>query len=279
MKTATPRTLHRPSSSTTGHGSPVSEVLLPAISKFLYACRMSTQSQYGDTVFLRDFEATATAEKLKRIQFIKGSDGIAYDEAWLQNLIMLQPGLLPVNQIEPAFSNMVPVCTELPMRAGFMDNLFVTPQGEIAVVECKLWRNPEARRKVLAQILDYASEMTTWDYEALEKAIKAARQVDTGRDTKSLFEIVCAGGEMEEVAFHDAVSRNLKRGRFLLLIVGDGIREGLETIAKFFQEHASLHFNLAIIELALFEVPRGSASSLSPGSSQEQPRLAASSWN
>lgn len=102
---------------------------------------MPNQSVYGDTVLLRDFKANSTAEKLTRVHFVNGSGGLIYDERWLQDLIMHQPGLLPVSQIEPAFSDMVPVCTELPMRAGSMDNLFITPKGDIAVVECKLWRN------------------------------------------------------------------------------------------------------------------------------------------
>lgn len=62
---------------------------------------------------------------------------------------------------------------------------------------------------------------------------------------------------MDEIAFHDAVSLNLKRGRFLLLIVGDGIREGLETMTAFLQQHAGLHFTLSIVEIALFEAPGG----------------------
>ena len=69
--------------------------------------------------------------------------------------------------------------------------------------------------------------------------------------------MACGASEMDEVAFHDDVSRNLKRGRFLLLIVGDGIREGLETMTDFLQQHAGLHFTLSIVELALFEVPGG----------------------
>src|SRR4029079_16508740 len=123
-------------------------------------------------------------------------------------------------------------------------------------VECKLWRNPEARRKVLAQIIDYASELKTWDYEALESAMRArAFGVPEGSSSANLFEAVSAGQEMDEVGFHDAVSRNLKRGRFLLLIVGDGIREGVETMTEFLQQNAGLHFTLSIIEVSLFEVP------------------------
>src|SRR6266702_37392 len=131
---------------------------------------MSSQSQYGDTILLAGLQAPYTAEKLARVQFTKGPEAASYDEAWLQNLIMLQPGLLPVGQIEPVFLNMVPICTELPMRAGFVDNLFVTPAGDLALVECKLWRNPEARCEVVAQIIDYATEISTWTYETLQDA-------------------------------------------------------------------------------------------------------------
>ncbi len=220
---------------------------------------MPNQSQYADTIFLRDLQAGSIAQKLNRVQFSKGPEAVSYSEAWLQNLIMLQPGLLPIGQIEPAFSTMMPVCTEMPMRAGFVDNLFITPSGDIALIECKLWRNPEARRKVVAQIIDYASEMTTWTFELLESSIRRAKLFDStnGNSTRSLFEIACGACEMDEVTFHDAVSRNLKRGRFLLLIVGDGIREGLETMTDFLQQHAGLHFTLSIVELAFFEIPDG----------------------
>jgi hypothetical protein len=218
---------------------------------------MPNQSQYGETLLLRDIHDATSAKALTRIHFSAQPGGSLYDEAWLQNLIMFHPGLVPVGQIEPAFLEMVPICTELPMRAGFVDNVFVTPSGDIALVECKLWRNPEARRKVIAQIIDYASELQTWDYEALESAIQRARAfgMAEGSSFGKLYEAVSAGQDIDEVGFHDAVSRNLKRGRFLLLIVGDGIREGVETMAEFLQQNAGLHFTLSIVELALFEVP------------------------
>ena len=220
---------------------------------------MSNQSQYGETLLLRDIQDTSSAQVLKRVHFSSQAGGSVYDEAWLQKLIMAHPGLLPIGQFEAAFAEMVPICTEMPMRAGFVDNLFVTPAGDIALVECKLWRNPEARRKVIAQIIDYASEMKCWDYETLEKALRSSKAfgVASGTPSGCLYKMVSAGREIDEAAFHDAVSRNLRRGRFLLLVVGDGIREGIETMTKFLQDNAGLHFILSIIELALFELPTG----------------------
>jgi hypothetical protein len=145
------------------------------------------------------------------------------------------------------------------MLSGALDNLFVTPRGDLALVECKLWRNPEARRQVVAQIIDYAKEMSNWSYDTLQEAISRTRSLDApdARRTRTLYEEVAARGEVDEQSFHDAVARNLRRGRFLLLIIGDGIREGAEALTEFLQQHAGFHFTLAIVELALFEVPTG----------------------
>lgn len=217
---------------------------------------MHNRKQYGHTLLLDGFQPDASAERLKRIHFSKTvSETAPYDEAWLQRLIMRHPSVLPADQIEPAFSTLVPVCIELPMKAGSLDNLLVTPAGDLALIECKLWRNPEARREVVAQIIDYARDLSTWTYEQLQQAISNTKPLENSGDTptRNLYELVSAMGEIDEATFHDAVSRNLKRGRFLLLIVGDGIREGVEGMAGFLQQHAGFHFTLAFVELALFE--------------------------
>jgi hypothetical protein len=41
------------------------------------------------------------------------------------------------------------------------------------------------------------------------------------------------------------------------LIVGDGIREGVEAIAEYLQTHAGLHFTLGLVELPIFLTPSG----------------------
>ena len=40
--------------------------------------------------------------------------------------------------------------------------------GYVVVVEAKLWRNPQARRQVLSQTLDYVKRLVQKDYEWLE---------------------------------------------------------------------------------------------------------------
>ena len=48
---------------------------------------------------------------------------------------------------------------EVLTAAGLIDVLYVSPAGLVTIVETKLWRNPEARREVVGQILDYAKEL------------------------------------------------------------------------------------------------------------------------
>src|SRR5437879_10898828 len=95
---------------------------------------------------------------------------------WLQEFVFTHGDALPISEIEPAFSPLIPLCRELRTKVGPIDVLFVNGEGLLTVVECKLWNNPEARRAVLGQILDYAKELSSWSYDDLEAAIKKARK-------------------------------------------------------------------------------------------------------
>lgn len=186
---------------------------------------------------------------LERLALQPGKGDSGYDEAWLQRLIQSNPGLLPVSEIEPGLVPLVPVCMELPVTSGYVDNLMVTPDGGIVVVETKLWRNPEARRTVLSQVLDYAKDLMSCTYEDLERAVRSARK-EPGFD---LFNLVSATSpEVDEARFIDAIARNLQNGRLLLIVAGDGIQEGAEQLASFLQRHVGIHCTISLIEMSLW---------------------------
>ncbi|BCB22467.1 hypothetical protein OCUBac02_53610 (plasmid) [Bosea sp. ANAM02] len=153
------------------------------------------------------------------------------------------------------FSGAVSVCTELNTPAGPIDNFLVTASGLPVLVECKLWRNPEARREITGQILDYAKELAKWSSADLHREVNRRLK----RHDNALLEIVRrVNPAVDEMEFNDALTTNLRRGRFLLLIVGDGIREGVETIAEYLSAHAGLHFSLGLVEMPIFALPDGS---------------------
>jgi hypothetical protein len=198
------------------------------------------------------------ASPLNRTDLSGGNANGSYDEAWLQNLLYAHPEIFPTEQIEPGFGHVVPLCRELPLmfgagRTGALDNVFTTVDGRLLLVEAKLWRNPEARRTVIAQAMEYAAAIFRLDYEQFQSAVMRARKTASS-DEKSLYQIVKQhDGHLDEAEFIDAVSRNLKRGRAIIAVVGDGIREDLEPLAELLQTHAGHRFTFALVELAIYE--------------------------
>lgn len=210
---------------------------------------------YGKVMMVPSLGAAAgSCQALTAVALVGSADKAAagLKEAWLQELIDRHPALLPAAEIEPALGDLVAVCREMKVPSGFIDNVLVTPEGGICLVETKLWRNPEARRAVIGQILDYAADVSAMDYAAFEDAVLRAR----GQKTGSLFAFVNSEGESaDKSTFVDAVSRTLRLGRFLLLIVGDGITEGAERLAAYLQRHVGQHFTLALIEISMWQHP------------------------
>jgi hypothetical protein len=212
-------------------------------------------TQYGLPMMVSALRADVPARSLSRLKLEQSGQ---YNEAWLQQLIMRHPGLLPIAQVEPAFVPIIPVCMELPVPSGYIDNLYVTPHGNLVVGETKLFRNPESRREVVGQILDYAKDLASWDFEQLDQAVRKAVPITAEDRGKGLLEIMQAAlgpDAVEEAQIIDAISRNLARGRFLLLVIGDGIQEGVEGLSRFLQAQAHLNFTFALVELAIFELP------------------------
>ncbi len=202
----------------------------------------------GTPVIIRDGVSKAFQK-----QNIGGAES-QFKEVWLQTLIHENPSCLPIDQIEPGLSKAIPICMELALPSGFLDNLFVTPDGEIIIVEVKLWRNPEMRRQVVAQALDYAASLFKMSYQEFENAI--LKSDFSGRDVpNSLYEMVDDPDTLEEAQFIDAIVNNLQRGRILVLVVGDGIRTELQSLVDGLQSHAGFHFTFALVELGVWRNP------------------------
>ena len=191
----------------------------------------------------------ASAEILRRIPLGASVASGGVDESFLQDLLFRFPQTLPIAAIDAAYADPVPICRELSTRAGYVDALYVNSLGRLTLAEFKLWRNPQARREVIGQILDYTKELASWRYEDLQREVSKAR----GTSGNVLYDLVRKHApDVNEADFVDNVTRHLKRGEFLLLIIGDGIREGVENIVDFVQRYTGLHFNLALVEAALY---------------------------
>jgi uncharacterized protein YlzI (FlbEa/FlbD family) len=177
------------------------------------------------------------------------------DEYWLQELIRKQPDLLPIEDIEPVFAPLIPIGREVSTNAGSIDNLFISPDGYLTIVETKLWRNPEARREVVGQIIDYAKDISGWNFDELNKKVKEYNLKYENCNYGIIDTIRKAGYKISnESKMVDLICRNLKKGRVLLLIVGDGIHQGVEEMVEFLNQTPNMLYTLALIELQLYKI-------------------------
>ena len=177
-----------------------------------------------------------------------------WNERRLQELIHDHPTCLPLDQIEPGIGRLVSVCMELPLRVGSVDNLFVTPEGNLVLAEVKLWGNPEARRKVVAQALEYATAFFKLDYTQLDAAVMKG-DFNGASPPRSLYSLVDGADSPTESVFADRVTRNLREGRIVVLIVGDEIRPATDELVTGLQAHANFHFTFALVEMPVYLRP------------------------
>lgn len=133
---------------------------------------MMTSQRYGDLIRLDTADGgTAPPEILRRVPLGAGVSDGGISEAELQELLFHHPEALPIAAIDAAYAGAVPICRELSLPAGKADALYINHLGRITLTEFKLWSNPEARRVVIAQILDYAKDLASWGYENLQREV------------------------------------------------------------------------------------------------------------
>ena len=194
-----------------------------------------------------------------------GASEPSIDESSVRDWIFGNPGCIPMNSIRPGAGDLVAVCCEFPLRKSGssvrIDMFGVTRHGHPVLVECKLWRNPQARREVIAQILEYAALLRRLSYSDLTATLKShsgftdALDNRHGLSSKSpnpLYDLVAkvSGRAGTETEFTDTVASCLERGEIELIVAGDGIREDTAAIAEHLRDQGA---RLTLLELQVWK--------------------------
>ena len=180
-----------------------------------------------------------------------------FEESWLQEVLFKHPSILPIELVDKDFAPTIPIGREI----ASIDNLFISPKGFLTIVETKLWRNPEAHRIVVAQILDYAKGLATWSYKDLDHAVQGFMQKSFGKPS-SLFNVVkdhVRNLDVSEIEFEDLVQAGLTDGRFALIVVGDQIFPGATQLAEIIQSAPHLRFSMNFVELQCYTLKKDSS--------------------
>jgi len=189
-------------------------------------------------------------------------------EMELQKLLIEAPSLIPVDEIREDISPFVIAVDEFGLPgSGNTDVLAFNPKGDIAIIECKLAANPESKRKVVGQILEYGAYLWEMNYETLNERVKKRK----GKSLSQLIEEAInrepinaqprnegtaeesATMEWDEEEFRSKVEEQLKSGSFLLIIVVDEINEELKRIVRYLNECGNPAFSFHALEMNRFQ--------------------------
>lgn len=177
-----------------------------------------------------------------------------FDEKWLQELLISHPHILPVKDIDSSWDNLIPLGREVSVTAGAIDDLYITEEGSICLVETKLWRNPEAHRTVVAQIIDYAKDLAKISFDEFKDIIEQSQLL--GGKPKFWDRISKHIKDINQIEFQSKVQENLNQGRFLLLIVGDKIYPEVVMFTEAIQSAPNLEFKVGLVEIQMFKTSK-----------------------
>lgn len=184
------------------------------------------------------------AEKIEKSDFEK--------EGYLQNYIHENPDSIPVYEIEEDKKLFV-VAREFSTESGPIDALAIDKDGDLYVVETKLYKNPD-KRTVVAQALDYGASL--WrhsDYNEFISKINAEInnkfKISFEEKTKDFFNI-----DEEQVSILlEAIKRNLQKGNIKFVILMDAIDDRLKDLIVYINQNSQFDIYAVQMEYYKFE--------------------------
>lgn len=191
-------------------------------------------------------------------------DSPTLTEQDFQRAVDASPGLLPYREFFPSARRLVSLGMEVPLsspggKSGSIDNLFLTDDGHFAVVEMKLWRNPEAVREVVGQIFQYGLTLGAMSVRGIEDVLrKSTRDGRRLAADQTLIEYAVEHlGVDDEHAFSNAIEKHLRSGELLYLIAGDGIHVSVDAIAAWINASSGAPFHFGLLELDTYLTANG----------------------
>ncbi|MDZ4132754.1 MAG: hypothetical protein U1E11_06415, partial [Dethiobacteria bacterium] len=157
-------------------------------------------------------------------------------EDGLQVLIEDYPGIIPGRQIAPGSGEpprFMLLCREMSVGGWALDFLLVDQFGIPTLLEAKLIENPESRRAVVGQIIEYAANAAdNWlNGKLFEKA--SSYYTKKGLDLDEALKQFTGNEDLTVDDFFELVEQNLNQGKMRLIIASDNLRPEVRKIIEY----------------------------------------------
>lgn len=179
-------------------------------------------------------------------------DQASFDkEAHLQEYIYDNPETIPLYEVKENISLLI-LAREFPTDSGPIDAIGVDKDGDIYLVETKLYKNND-KRLVVAQVLDYGASL--WrsgidfpDFVArLNQNVEKKFKTDLNSKLKDFFHF--ESPEEVDVLLNN-VKRNLNEGIFKFVVLMDKLHHQLKDLIVFLNQNSK--FDVYAVELEYY---------------------------
>lgn len=183
------------------------------------------------------------AKKVEKSDFEK--------EDYLQKYIYDNPESIPLYDIKEDIRFLI-LSREFSTNSGPIDALGIDKEGEIYLVETKLYKNPD-KRLVVAQVLDYGASL--WrSYDNFDEFIRAIDSevnnkfgVSFNQRVKDFFNI----GDEEISSLIESLKKNLNEGNFKFVVLMDKLHSPLKDLIIFINENS--RFDIFAVEMEYYK--------------------------
>jgi hypothetical protein len=189
-------------------------------------------------------------------------EGYATEEE-LQTFLRDHAELIPVDEIELGTPPLLCIGWEVSVASGSEDLLYVDETGLLTIVETKLRKNPEARRAVVGQVLEYAADAAAWQpadiearagrFLASEECPEEYRGLTFERAVRAFLQRTnsAAAETFSYAGFLNQTRANLEKGHIRLIIAIDEPPASLLRTVEFVNRFSE-RFELYLIQLKRF---------------------------
>ena len=143
-----------------------------------------------------------------------------------------------------------------------IDHLIIDQNAVPTLVEVKRGSNPEVRRTIVGQMLEYAAHATlTWTAGELRREFENSSSARGVSPDEELGRLLGADGEPDADGFWQDVATNLAARRIRLLFVADQIPDVLQRIVEFLNAQMP---NIEVLAVEIRQFRGGSTQTLVP---------------
>jgi hypothetical protein len=166
----------------------------------------------------------------------------------LQKLLEM-PGIIPGSQIDPANPDpprFALLRREMPVGDWSLDHLYVDQFGVLTLLEAKLLQNPESRRAVVGQIIEYAANARGRWASGMARQHAAKYWSTRGEDLDDVLRSVFPNLDLDQL-WRD-VESNLELGNIRLIIAADSIHPEVRRMIEYLNSEMK---NVTVLGLEL----------------------------